>query len=55
MGSDLLLGVRLDTHTLQTIKLSDVDLRTKVEELRKKTAERVQLAKDSFGEFFRPS
>ncbi|XP_043284767.1 ubiquitin-like protein 7 [Venturia canescens] len=53
MSSDLLLGVRLDTHTLQTIKLSDVDLRTKVEELRKETATRVQLPKDSFELVFR--
>lgn len=49
MGSELLLGVRLNPESFKTIKLSDINLKTRVEDLRLETAERIELSKDSFG------
>lgn len=46
MGTDLILGIRLNSHSLTTIKLEDVNLKSKVEELRSETAGRVNLSKD---------
>ncbi|XP_034943368.1 ubiquitin-like protein 7 [Chelonus insularis] len=48
MGAELLLGVRLTSQSLKTIKLNDVDLKTKVENLRVETAVKTELPKDSF-------
>ncbi|KAG7208570.1 hypothetical protein KM043_014783 [Ampulex compressa] len=48
MGSELVLGIRLNPQTLTTIKLNDVNFKTKVEKLRCETAERANLSKDSF-------
>ena len=49
MASELVLSLRLPSQTPLTIKLSDVNLKTKVEELRIKAAGRTNLPKDSFG------
>lgn len=48
MTAELILGVRLDPQTLTTIKLSDINFKIKVEELKKETAGRVNLSKDLF-------
>ena len=50
MSSELILGVRLDPQTFSTIKLNDINFKTKVEELKYETAGRVNLSKDLFGE-----
>ena len=50
MSSELILGVRLDAQTFSTIKLNDINFKTKVEELKYETAGRVNLSKDLFGE-----
>ena len=52
MSSELILGVRLDPQTLTTIKLNDINFKTKVEKLKYETAGRVNLSKDLFGEMF---
>lgn len=49
MSSELILGVRLDLQTLTTIKLSDINFKTKVAELKYETAGRVNLSKELFG------
>ncbi|XP_033194791.1 ubiquitin-like protein 7 [Bombus vancouverensis nearcticus] len=48
MSSELILGVRLDPQTLTTIKLNDINFKTKVEKLKYETAGRVNLSKDLF-------
>ncbi|XP_076234172.1 ubiquitin-like protein 7 [Calliopsis andreniformis] len=48
MAAELILGVRIDPSTLTTIKLNNVNFKTKVEDLRCETAERVNLSKESF-------
>ncbi|XP_076754551.1 ubiquitin-like protein 7 [Xylocopa sonorina] len=48
MSSELILGVRLNPETLTTIKLNDVNFKTKVEELKYETAGRVNLSKELF-------
>ncbi|XP_003700772.1 ubiquitin-like protein 7 isoform X2 [Megachile rotundata] len=48
MTSELVLGVRLDPQTLTTIKLNDINFKTKVGELKYETAKRVNLSKESF-------
>ncbi|KAK9298692.1 hypothetical protein QLX08_008059 [Tetragonisca angustula] len=48
MSSELILGVRLDPQTFSTIKLNDINFKTKVEELKYETAGRVNLSKDLF-------
>ncbi|XP_043804082.1 ubiquitin-like protein 7 isoform X2 [Apis laboriosa] len=48
MSSELILGVRLDLQTLTTIKLSDINFKTKVAELKYETAGRVNLSKELF-------
>ncbi|XP_060811406.1 ubiquitin-like protein 7 [Bombus pascuorum] len=48
MSSELILGVRLDPQTLTTIKLNDINFKTKVEKLKYETAVRVNLSKDLF-------
>lgn len=52
MSSELILGVRLDPQTFSTIKLNDINFKTKVEELKYETAGKVNLSKDLFGEVF---
>lgn len=49
MSSELILGIRLDLQTLTTIKLSDINFKTKVAELKYETAGRVNLSKELFG------
>ncbi|KAK0171566.1 hypothetical protein PV328_005007 [Microctonus aethiopoides] len=46
MRMELLLGVRLTSESLTTIKLNDVNVKSKVEDLKIETAERVELSKD---------
>ncbi|OAD57766.1 Ubiquitin-like protein 7 [Eufriesea mexicana] len=48
MSSELILSVRLDPQTVSTIKLSDINFKTKVEELKHEVAGRVNLTKESF-------
>ncbi|XP_063980200.1 ubiquitin-like protein 7 [Diachasmimorpha longicaudata] len=48
MGAQLNLGVRSTSGAFSTIKLSDVDLKTRVEDLRLCTAQKIELPKDSF-------
>lgn len=52
MSSELILGVRLDLQTLTTIKLSDINFKTKVAELKYETAGRVNLSKELFGKIY---
>lgn len=47
MGTDLFLGIRLNSQSLTTIKLEDVNLKSKVEDLKSETAGRVNLSKES--------
>lgn len=49
MASELILGIRIDPQTLTTIKLNDVNFKTKVEDLKCETAGKVNLSKESFG------
>lgn len=48
MASELILGIRIDPQTLTTIKLNDVNFKTKVEDLKCETAGKVNLSKESF-------
>lgn len=52
MATELLLGVRLMPGPSKVIKLNDVNLKAKVENLRMETATKIELPKDSFGNFF---
>lgn len=49
MRMELLLGVRLTSESLTTIKLNDVNVKSKVEDLKIETAARVELSKDLLG------
>ncbi|XP_012274505.1 ubiquitin-like protein 7 [Orussus abietinus] len=48
MGTELFLGLRLTLQNFTTIKLKDVSLKSKVEQLRVQTAEKIKLQKDTF-------
>ncbi|XP_008544306.1 ubiquitin-like protein 7 [Microplitis demolitor] len=48
MATELLLGVRLMPGPSKVIKLNDVNLKAKVENLRMETATKIELPKDSF-------
>lgn len=50
MSSELVLGIRSNLQNLTTIKLRDINLKNRVEDLRYKTAAKVNLSKESFGE-----
>lgn len=50
MSSELVLGIRSNSQNLTTIKLRDINLKNRVEDLRYKTAAKVNLSKESFGE-----
>jgi hypothetical protein len=52
MASELLLGVRLSpVEKMSVIKLSDINLKEKVEKLRNEAAGQTNLSNDSFGKF----
>lgn len=46
---ELLFGVQIDPNTTTTITLDNINLKTKVEELKRETAEKCNLSKDSLG------
>lgn len=48
MSSELVLGIRSNSQNLTTIKLRDINLKNRVEDLRYKTAAKVNLSKESF-------
>ena len=49
MGTELVLCFRLPSQIQSTIKISDVNLKNKVEELKTQAAGKTNLPKDSFG------
>lgn len=46
---ELLCGVQISPETVLTVTLNDVNLKTKVKELKRKAAEECNLPKDSLG------
>ncbi|XP_078050555.1 ubiquitin-like protein 7 [Augochlora pura] len=48
MSSEIILGLRLDPQTLTTIKLNNINFKSKVKYLKSETARRVNLTKDLF-------
>ncbi|XP_076278542.1 ubiquitin-like protein 7 isoform X1 [Lasioglossum baleicum] len=48
MSSEIILGLRLDPHALTTIKLNNINFKSKVKFLKSETARRVNLTKDLF-------